>query len=110
MSKFFSFLNHNLAKIIWMFAILVWVVVGIYYFSTNEVSLNFRSLVSSKPSVAPTPTPSENFDEIESIEGNFESWEEIEGSPDRYLVLINSQTEQFFPKARVGFEFSPLFG
>lgn len=54
MSKVFSFFNRHLAKILWTIAILVWVGVGIYYFSTHTRG--------TKPEVSQvTPTLMDNL-------------------------------------------------
>jgi len=59
----------------------------------------------------PTPTPDlDRFELIESITGVFQKWEEVPNSSDKYAILIDLQTGESFPKVRVGFEFSPLYG
>lgn len=46
----------------------------------------------------------------DEVKGNFEKWEEVENSPDKYILLTDSQTNQVLSKIRVGFEFGPLYG
>lgn len=56
MSKLFTFLNRNLAKILWTTAILVWVGVGIYYFRPAFFSRLLPFI--------PAPTPSVSLEEV----------------------------------------------
>lgn len=93
--------------------LIVWIGVGIYYLRSSpssKVQVTPSPRVATFPPSQPTELPvSENFDEVEFIEGNFVDWEEIEDSPDRYILLTDPKTNKAFPKIRVGFEFSPLF-
>lgn len=69
--------------------------------------------VSQKPTFVPTPTPVpislEGVDKMEPIVGNFQKWEKIQDSEDRYFVLVNTEGGELFPKVRVGFEFGELW-
>lgn len=106
----------NLQKVFWVvlgIAILVCVGEGVYYLKL----LPSHAPATSSPeviailTVQPTkPAISENLDELEFVVGNFQGWEKIEDSPDRYILLTNPKSGNLFPKIRVGFEFSPLFG
>ena len=92
---------------------MLWVGVGIYYLKSTRFAPPVLRPREVSPSVFPQPTEAmitNQFDEIEFIVGNFENWEEIEGSPDKYLLLTDPQTGKVFPKIRIGFEFSELFG
>ena len=63
------------------------------------------------PSSEPTPTPvADPFKFVESLEGTFQRWEDVPNSSDKYAFLADPQTGDLFPKVRVGFEFSLLFG
>lgn len=105
-----------LKKIFWVvvaFVLIVWIGVGIYFLRTSRTSKLLPA--SPKETIIPTPQPTkpsgaENLDKVEFIAGNFEGWEEVEGSQDKYILLISPQTEETFPKIRIGFGFSPLFG
>jgi len=59
----------------------------------------------------PTPTPpTDRFELVESIAGIFQKWEEVPSSSDKYALLADPQTGELFPRVRVGFEFSSLYG
>lgn len=108
---------RNLPKIFWVvliFIVVLWAGVGIYYLKSTRSA---QAPITSSPNVTvvpiaqPTESPvSENLDEVEFIIGNFVRWEEIEGSQDRYILLTDPKTNKAFPKIRVGFEFSSLYG
>ena len=55
-------------------------------------------------------TISDYIEIIGIVDGVFQKWERVPNSPDRYALLADSQTGELFPKVRVGFEFSPLYG
>jgi len=66
---------------------------------------------STTEETVPTPTPAvDRFELVESITGIFEKWEKVPNSSDKYAFLTDPQTGESFPKVRVGFEFSPLYG
>jgi len=76
-------------------AIFVWGGVGVYYFK------------SAKPSVVEV---FEDLNETHLIIGEFQSWEEIKGSEDRYVILTATDSGKLLPEIRVGFGWSLLFG
>lgn len=104
-------------KVFWVllvFTIFVWIGLGIYYLkSTHSVRAPVIPASEVTTFFSPqqtTPAVSENLDEVEFIVGQFQGWEEIKNSPDKYILLTDADTQKAFPKIRVGFEMSPLFG
>jgi len=67
--------------------VFVWVGIGGYYFK------------SAKPSVVKEVF--EDLSETHLIIGEFQNWEEIKDSEDRYILLINPETERNYPKIKV---------
>lgn len=96
--------------------------VAIASFASAEIHKRFiipRQQISqvqptpSQPTAGGVPTPAlsvDSFELIESITGTFQRWEKIPNSSDKFAYLTDSRTGESFPKVRVGFEFSSLFG
>lgn len=99
-------------KIFWIvltFVLIVWIAVGIYYLSSSsskiQVTPSPQVAISSSPQ--PTELPvSESLDQTHFIVGSFQSWEKIEGSDDRYILLSNPATKRNYPKIKVVWELS----
>jgi len=93
--------------------IFVWGGVGVYYFrlirpaKTSDVLPLPFPLQPAKPSVVKEVF--EDLDETHLIIGEFQGWEEIEGSDDRYILLTNPETKRSYPKIKVVLDFSNAY-
>ena len=90
-----------LKKIFWVvlgLTVLIWIGVGIYYLwpTSKDNEMNFV-----------TPTGKPVFESLEGthfIVGEFQSWEEIAGSDNRYILLTNPETKRNYPKIKMVLE------
>ena len=95
-------------KIFWVvlvITLIVWIGVGIY-FLRNSTPKNFPAspkTTSTFPSQATEPDY-ESLEKTHFIVGNFQAWEEIEGSDDKYILLSNPETKRNYPKIKVVLE------
>jgi len=103
----------NLQKIFWVvlgLTVLIWIGVGIYYLksSPSKVQLTPPPQVTTFSSPQPTEPPFlESLEGTHFVVGEFQSWEEIENSQDRYILITNPTTKRNYSKIKVVWESNP---
>lgn len=111
----------DLKKVFWVSFIitaLMWIGVGVFYLRSvrlsqapapSKVPPVLEAIIS--PQLSPTGVEAADpYTKVEAMVANFQGWEKIKDSQDRYILLTDPATGGSLPRIRVGFELSFLFG